>query len=457
MPADFSGVSPRDPAELDAAIVALASARGVGVRSVLRLSGKGVWQIVAGCLHPGDAANLPRERVRLPRQILLPGLHSPLPVDLLLWPAPRSYTGQDLIEVHTLASMPIIDLLLARFQSLGARLARPGEFTLRAFLAGKLDLTQAEAVRAVIDATHPEEMLEALNQLAGGVSHPLKKLREELLRLLAEVEAGLDFAEEDLAFIGRDELAASLATQSRIVRELLDQVEKRSLPGRPFRVVLAGPPNAGKSSLFNALLEQSTALVSPTPGTTRDYLVQRWNVDKIPIELIDTAGAVGFCESSVEAQAQAARQAQLDAADLTILCSPLKESDEVKARGLALHVLTKVDLQLPVAECGDDQTWIATSAVTGQGLATLRDRIIGEARQAWKPAALALGAVRARVHLDECQAHLAEASQLVNAAESPELLALELRLALEAIGELVGDVCTEDLLDRVFSQFCIGK
>src|SRR5205823_8090 len=182
----------------------------------------------------------------------LPGIASPLPADLYLWPAPRTYTGQELVELHTLGAPPLVELLIGELLRAGARAAQPGEFTLRAFLAGKLDLPRAEAVLGVIEAGNRSELKQALTQLAGGVTRPLEGLREDLLNLLADVEAGLDFTEEDIRFVDQTEMLGRLTkglAQVVLVRKQLDQ---RSVGAGVFRVVLAGRPNAGKSSLFNA-------------------------------------------------------------------------------------------------------------------------------------------------------------------------------------------------------------
>ena len=223
-------------------------------------------------------------RFLAPGSITLSGVHSPLPATLYFFPGPRSYTGQDLAELHTLGSPPLVERLVADLLTAGARPAQPGEFTLRAFLAGKKDLPQAEAVNAVIEAGTDAELATALAQLAGGVTRPLQSLREDLLNLLADLEAALDFADEDIEFVGKPETLARLDAAIEHLTALAHQLDDRSISGRPVRVALVGLPNAGKSSLFNALAG-GDALVSPIPGTTRDYLNRaarcspacRWN------------------------------------------------------------------------------------------------------------------------------------------------------------------------------------
>ena len=239
---------------------------------------------------------------------------SPLPADLYLLPAPHTYTGQDVVEIHTLSCPPLLELLIAQLLQAGARAARPGEFTMRAFLAGKLDLTRAEAVHAVIEADDADELKQALTQLAGGLARPLEGLREDLLSLLADVEAALDFSEEDLQFVGREDLLLRLTRGMAQLTTAAPQLEQRAVADRPFRVVLAGRPNAGKSSLFNAL-GGASALVSPEPGTTRDYLVQRLDLGGATVDLVDTPGwRIGT--DTIEEQAQSLGREQAGQADL---------------------------------------------------------------------------------------------------------------------------------------------
>src|SRR4051794_5441923 len=274
--------------DLEDTIVALSSAPGPGARAVVRLSGPGVPEVVDRVFVTD--APLPLERCRREGTVRLPGLASELPADLYLWPAPRSLTGQHVAELHLLSCPPLVDVLIAELLRAGARAARPGEFTLRGFLAGKLDLTRAEAVLGVVEAGSRAELKQALAQLAGGVARPLHELRDDLLNLLADVEAGLDFSEEDLQFVGQADLLRRLAEGLALVTLVGKQVDQRALTERPFRVVLAGRPNVGKSSLFNALGGGARALVSPEEGTTRDYLVQHLEIDGVMVELVDTAG-----------------------------------------------------------------------------------------------------------------------------------------------------------------------
>jgi tRNA modification GTPase len=431
-------------------IAALATPAGPGARAVVRLSGPGAVAAVASLCD--TAGLLPPRRLLAPVRLRLPGVVAPLPAEVYVWPAPHSITGQEVAEVHTVSSPPLVEALLTALLGAGARAARPGEFTMRGFLAGKLDLTRAEAVLAVVEAGDLDELKQALTQLAGGVARPVQALRDDLLNLLADVEAGLDFADEDIAFVGEDELRRRIGSALAQVTGLGRQLDRRSVSERVFRAALAGRPNAGKSSLFNAL--GGRALVADEPGTTRDYLTQRLRLDGCHVELIDTPGRTA-ARDGIEAQGQELGRAATEAADLLLVCVPADEVVGPEERALlgspgAVPVATKCDLA--AAPPG----WLATSAATGAGLEGLRALLAERARSRREPP-LAPSLSRCRHHVAACLEHLRRAHALVIEQEPPELLALELRGALDRLGEMAGAVYTDDLLDRVFSRFCIGK
>lgn len=444
-------------------IVALASASGPGARAIIRLSGPQAWEISTQLFTQAEPIGSPA-RQRYEGQLYLPGICSPLPADLYFWPQPHSYTGQDVAELHTISSQPLVELLIAQLMAAGARAAQPGEFTMRAFLSGKLNLTQVEAVPGIIEANNRDQLKQALTQLAGGVSQPLQKLRSNLLDLLADVEAGLDFTEEDLRFVDKEELLRRLAEALAHVTLVSKQLDQRVVSTRPFRAVLAGPPNAGKSSLFNALAGTSKALVSPEPGTTRDYLLCTLNIEGVQVELADTAGRQEASDA-LEEQAQTLAGEQANLADLVLYCLesgrefpktypfPVGEGGERATRFVT--IATKVDL-CPLAEPEGQGETIATSAKTGIGLSNLR-KLIAERARARAQSPLAPSLSRCRHHVETCVAHLRQAHAAVLHEEPAELLALELRGALDQLGEMVGAIYTDDLLDRIFSRFCIGK
>lgn len=434
-------------------ITALSTAPGPGARAIVRISGPAAAAVLAP-LFVSPQPLVPGRRALLSGHLRLPDL-APLPADVYFWPAPHSYTGQGVAEIHTLSSPPLVDLLIARLLQAGCRAAQPGEFTLRAFLAGKLDLTRAEAVHAVIESGSHDELKQALKQLAGGMARPLQELRDDLLNLLADVEAGLDFADEDIRFVQPEEMLQRIAKALAQVTLLGKQLEQRGLTERVFRAVLTGRPNAGKSSLFNALAG-ADALVSPQPGTTRDYLVQPLDLGGVRVELIDTPGWQAP-SGTIETQAQTLAREQAEQADLLLLCleaglSPAPEEEAMCRRSHppVVVIATKCDLKIP------NHDMPATSAVTRTGIDSLRTLLAEHARRRQQPA-LAPSLSRCRHHVESCLEQLRRAHGIVLFEEPPELLALELRGALEQLGEMVGTVYTDDLLDRIFSRFCIGK
>ncbi len=428
-------------------IIALATLPNPGGRAILRLSGPGAFDLLPRAGLP----TLPQPTTRT-----IHPFDEPLPGEAHLWPKPRTYTGQDLAELHLPGCQPLVARLLAALVAAGARPAEPGEFTLRAFLAGKLDLTRAEAVLGVIEAGSRQQLRQALAQLAGNLARPLQTLREDLLNLLADVEAGLDFVDEDISFQTPEQMLHRLASALAQLTLVQRQLTQRAVHERRFRVVLAGRPNAGKSALFN-VLAGGTALVSAVPGTTRDYLERRVDLGRVSIELVDTAGWQASTDE-IEEQAQRLAREQADRADLVLLCLPADEAMREDERELlhrrahppVLAVTTKADLLTTPSEN------LAVSATTGQGLAELRRAILDRAGQD-EEAPLAPSLSRCRGHVDRCLEHLRRAHALVVEQDPPELLALELREALEQLGQLTGAIYTEDLLDRIFSRFCIGK
>ena len=445
--------------DLDDTIAAIASAPGGALRGIVRLSGPQVVQVVRLVFAPDQpqalaaisAPSLVRGQLTLPRD--LPSC----PATLYLWPTERSYTRQPSAELHLPGSPPLLEAALEAVCQAGARLARPGEFTLRAFLAGRLDLTQSEAVLGVIDARGQAELETSLAQLAGGLARPLHDLRQRLLDLLAHLEAGLDFVDEDIEFITAQELTRELAAAAGQVQAIADQLQKRGEAGRLPRVVLVGRPNAGKSSLFNALTGGEPAIVSPIAGTTRDYIACRVQLAGSECLLIDTAGETAHPEGPIAAAAQAAMREQIEQADLKLMCvdsaNPAADEDVRQAGGRPeLLVWTKCDLAA-AREAG-----IATSSRSGQGIAELRRAIARALSMAPVESTAVTGtAERCRDSLRLAAESLDRAAGTAKANLGEELVAAEVRTALDALGQVVGAVYTEDVLDRVFSRFCIGK
>ena len=297
---------------------------------------------------------------------------------LALWPAPRTYTGQDVAEIHLVGAVPLVNLVLAHCLGRGARHAEPGEFTLRAFLSGRIDLTRAEAVLGVIEAANPAQLGAALEQLAGGLSGPIVAMRDHLLDVVAHLEANLDFTDEpDVDPLGRDALAAELESSGAALVSLARRLSARETPDGHPRVVLVGPPNVGKSRLFNALLGQDRAIVSSQAGTTRDYLSALCDCDGLATQLVDTAG-IEPAGDNITREAQALRGLQIERADLLLVCRSAESAGlpalDLGADHRVLDVWTKGD-QAPPPEGQHDRQFLVTSAATGRGLVELRSAI----------------------------------------------------------------------------------
>jgi tRNA modification GTPase len=397
--------------------------------------------------------------------LYLEGISAPVPAWLYRFSAPRTYTGQDIAEIHTVGSPPLIEQLIAEILRAGARAARPGEFTLRAFLAGKKDLAQAEAVLAVIQAEAQSDLQRALQQLAGGLSEPLQSLRNDLLDLLADLEANLDFVDQDITFLTPQEAFQRLEEGIGRLQALLQQLQSRQVAGRLPKVVLVGPPNAGKSSLFN-VLSGAQALVSPVPGTTRDYLTQVCKLDGIHVELVDTAGWQPAA-SGIEEQAQNLGRQMAEQADIILWCDDKGDflapdhphSPETWSQAMVVRVRTKMDLTCAAgieSSAGGYPPDVACTIMSPEGIRPLR-RVLREKLEALRHSSIAPGYSRCHHHIEAAMRHLEAAAQHVTAQEPLEFVASALRAALHQLGELTGVVYTNELLDRIFSRFCIGK
>jgi len=478
---------------LDDTIAALASAAGSAGRGIIRCSGPNVLNVLNKRFQPDDSESWTNvQRARRHPGLWKLGIQASgetehvdlaasvmLQVEIYLWPNSRSYTGQRQAEIHTIGSPPLLETLLGDLFAAGARPAQPGEFTLRAFLAGRMDLLQAEAVLGVIDAANSQTLQVALTQLAGGVSARLTELRTELVDLLADLEAGLDFAEEGIEFVSRSVLVHRITAARDELQLLLERACSRARHAARPRVVLAGAPNAGKSTLFNALIGRESALVSPIPGTTRDYLIAPIDWQGTGWDLVDTAGWEPSDDPLLHAAFEL-RHAQLDQADLVVQCLAAEEWEarqflntnspagqkplEPQAGGYGknsseiLRVITKSDLIPTGAVLTDREVW-QVSAQSGAGLEQLKTAIAQQlAREAGSDAGI-LGSTLARCRdsLAGATAALTRAMELATNGGGEEFLATDVREALDELGRITGAFYTDDLLDRIFSKFCIGK
>ncbi len=448
--------------QVDDTIVAVASASGGSLRGIVRVSGPDTLATVASHFCADIAlAELPSAQ-RVQGTLILGMPLGDIPCAAYVWPSQRSYTRQPTIELHTIGSPPLLEAIVRQLCAAGARLAQPGEFTMRAFLAGRLDLTQAEAVLGVIDATSQRDLNVALSQLAGGLAAPLHELREQLLNMLSHLEAGLDFVEEDIDFISRDELLRGIDEADAVLRTVQQQMKMRGEASDAPRVVLVGCPNAGKSSLLNALLAEDAAIVSEISGTTRDYVDRTVRFGNQNLVLVDTAGVEDTSNAvGIPSQAQSVTVSEQEIAKLTLLCidvtRPINEweaNELERADGSPrLLVATKADAS---QELDLSARAIFTSSVTGQGLDELRLAIV-EALADDSCDAVTSTALRCHESLRLAKVSIDQARIAASEGLGEELVAGELRVVLAELGNVVGVVYTDDILDRIFSRFCIGK
>ncbi len=387
----------------------------------------------------------------------LPGKLS-LPAVLYHMPAPGSYTGEDVVEIHLPGSPPVLRLLVDTLLDQGASPAKPGEFTQRAYLHGRMDLVQAEAVQSLIQSRNLEEVRAARQQLEGGLSSPLSNLEGQLIDLCAEVEASIDFVEQDIEIIPQAEIVRRLDLLRDQLENLLRQ--SRLEAGSQPIVALYGPPNAGKSTLFNRLT-RGDAIVSDQAGTTRDVLAGEMD----SIRILDLAGeqvATGVDGEAVHRARQVRDQADLVLLVVDAIRPEMAQEFSVAGRPV-IFVVNKTDLV-------EDQTVdrvcqntafvdrIGISAKTGDGVDELRQLLrIRLVNATQDPAARFQVSVRQQAHLRQAAAALEEAHQTLQAQRPVELLALDLRTALESLGGISGRHVSEEILDRIFSRFCLGK
>ena len=444
-------------------IVAAATPPGRGGIGIVRVSGPKAPEIAAVLL--GELP-LPR-RAGFAR--FLDAAQEPIDAGLaLFFPGPHSYTGEHILELHGHGGPLVLEALVARVVELGGRRALPGEFTQRAFLNNKLDLAQAEAIADLIDAGSREAARAAMRSLQGEFSAMVRGLTEAVIDLRTYVEAAIDFPEEEIDFLADRELEERF----QAVHAHFSAVEQSARQGRLLRegmtVVIAGRPNAGKSSLLNRLAGYDAAIVTPIPGTTRDIVRERIDIDGMPLHVLDTAGlrqdadvveAEGIRRAHAEMQRADRVLFVVDAADDPLAAAYGEEKDRLPRDVPVTLGLNKCDLTrgVPVADTLAGPPRVALSALTGQGLDTLRAHL----KVCMGYQTVDAGTVSARQRhidaLDRARRQIAEAQRRLRESRAGELVAEELRGASQALSEITGDFTTEDLLGRIFGSFCIGK
>jgi len=444
-------------------IVAAATPPGRGGIAIVRLSGAAVPDIARGLLTA-----LPVPRLATHTRFLGAagdGIDDGL---ALYFPAPNSYTGEHVLELHGHGGPVVVEALIARALELGARRAEPGEFTRRAYLNGKLDLAQAEAVADLIDAASAAAARAALRSLQGEFSLQVRSLGDALDALRVQVEAAIDFSDEDIETLPEPVLQASLANAAARLEALLAGCRQGRVLTEGLTVVIAGAPNAGKSTLLNRLTGHEAAIVTPIPGTTRDVLRERILIEGVPVQVLDTAGLRDATDDAIEAEGMRRAQAAMAGADRILFVvdaatDPRCESYRRQRARLPSQVpvtlvLNKIDLVTEAAApAAPDAPTLRLSAQSGEGLVALRQHLIAAAGLA----SAAEGTISARARHVEALRRCAEALESARAEQARgggrELIAEELRRAQHALAELLGEQSADELLGRIFSSFCIGK
>ncbi|MDE2306168.1 MAG: tRNA uridine-5-carboxymethylaminomethyl(34) synthesis GTPase MnmE [Gammaproteobacteria bacterium] len=446
-------------------IVAIATAPGRGAVGIVRVSGPAAADIavaLTGSLPPPRRARLARFK---------DAADEPIDEGLALYfPAPHTYTGEAVLELQGHGGPVVLDLLMRRIVELGARPARAGEFSERAFLNGRIDVAQAEGIADLIDAASSAAARAAARSMRGELSARVHGLQAELTALRVRVEAAIDFPEEDVPLLDDATIVAGLERLREAYATLRVETERGVRLTEGFTVVLAGKPNAGKSSLMNRLAGDEVAIVTPEPGTTRDLLRHQVLEGGIPLHLIDTAGLRAAQDPAEAEGVRRARQAMAQA-DLLLYVIDAASAEPMDARTIAEQaedvapgvpvtvVLNKIDLPGAQANAAGAAAVnrVALSARTGEGLAALRAHLRHRAGEHPTDASALTARRRHLVALERAHAHFEQAESLLRAAGEAELIAEELRLAQSALGEITGEFGSDDLLGEIFRSFCIGK
>lgn len=448
-------------------IAAIATATGRGGVGIIRISGNKALSVAETLLrinlHPRYAHYCSFHSIK--GEILDQGI-------ALFFPGPNSFTGEDVLELQGHGGPVILDLLLREMTYLGIRLARPGEFSERAFLNDKLDLAQAEAIADLIDATNEQAARNALHSLQGAFSAKIHELVEALIHLRIYVEASIDFPEEEIDFLSDGKVVTDLAVIEQKLTQVFKEARQGALVRDGMRVVIAGRPNAGKSSLLNALSGRDSAIVSSIEGTTRDVLREHIHIDGMPLHIIDTAGLRESADEIEQIGIQRAWQ-EIQQADRVLLIVDSRSTDEFQANKIwpefiaklnhpekVTLIRNKIDLSGETAGVGqlaNDHTYIGISAASGAGIDDLKQHlkeIMGFSETGES------GFTARRRHLDaleRAQAYLMSGKTQLQSYAAGELLAEDLRYCQNTLGEITGEFTPDDLLGRIFSSFCIGK
>jgi tRNA modification GTPase len=454
-------------------IAAIATPVGTGGIGIIKISGPQAWAIGQQLFHTSGSLETIQSHHLYHGHIIEPATGISVDEVLLSFMrAPTTYTREDVVEINCHSGLAVLDRILELVIRAGARLAEPGEFTRRAFVNGRIDLTQAEAVLDLVNSKTRRSLHLASEHLRGGLQAIISELRSHLLDMLATVEAAIDFPEEDLELLEGEDLAARLRQQVQDpISLLLEHYEDGRILREGLAVIIAGKPNVGKSSLLNNLLRSNRALVTPIPGTTRDVIEESLSLRGIPLRLMDTAG-LRQADNIVEQLGMEFTRERLAQADLVLFVLDRSASLTPEDRHIyddignkpRVMILNKMDLDphpdfAAIRDQFPEETIVEISALFGDGMESLKDavfQIILGGRLDTETSVVAPN-LRHKICLEQSLAAVDRALELLDGHHSAELVALEMQEALAQLGEIIGVTTTEDLLDQIFNQFCVGK
>ena len=450
-------------------IVALATPPGIGAIGVIRLSGKKTFEIINELFPSKNFA----EEASHSLHVGFIKHHGEIldEVVVSIYRSPRSYTGEDVVEISGHGSPFVLQQIINACIENGARLARPGEFTQRAFLNGKLDLTQAEAVADLIASNTSISQKSALHNIRGGFSQQLKELRERLIRFSALIELELDFSQEDVEFADRRQLQELIDEVDKVTTSLIDSFKLGNVIRNGISVAIIGKPNSGKSTLLNALLNEERAIVSDIPGTTRDTVEEVINIDGILFRLIDTAGIRQHSTDIIESAGMQRSIEKMKQADLVIYLFDVneittQELGEIKnnfsiQQSKYLLVGNKIDLvseQSAREKFSEDPEILFISAIKQQHTDDLKERMVNTVLEGGVQTESTIVTNARHFHaLRQLRTALGDVKKGINDKIPGDLVAIDIRRCLHYLGEITGEITNEDQLDYIFSKFCIGK
>jgi tRNA modification GTPase len=459
---------------LEDTIAAISTPLGEGGIGIVRLSGKEAIEI-AGKIFRGEkpVSQLISQRVNYGEIVDSETGETVDEVILTVFQTPKSYTTEDVVEISCHGGQLVVTKVLEQALKCGARLAEPGEFTLRAFMNGRIDLSQAEAVAEVIRAKTDLGLKLGLKHLKGDLSEKINSYRDKLIELLARLEVEIDFSEEDVEPLDREKTIEELESIRKEIGNLLSTYNEGKILRDGMNVVIIGKPNVGKSSLLNALLKEDRAIVTPIPGTTRDTISEFVNFNGIPVRLVDTAG-YRISKDIIELEGIKRTKIEIGDADLLLLVMDISskiddedldlEQEMVISKNKYLVVFNKIDIasaDLVRKNKGrlKQESIVEVSALKGTGLESLKEMIVSASSVLRKDQTegVLISSLRHKNALIRAEKSLSLAIDSLKKKMSPEFVALDVKSSLDAIGEVVGKTVTDDILNKIFSDFCIGK